>query len=227
MGPFITFEGGEGAGKSSQVERLAKRLQDAGREVQLLHEPGGTPLGEVVYGWLRDPKSRVLQRLYSRWSTSQAGPGLEPLAELFLFEAARAQLVTQVIRPALEREAVVVCDRFADSTTAYQGYGRGLPLDQVMQANAIATGGLKPDLTILLDVPPEVGLGRTRGADHRMEQEGLAFHVKVREGYQTLVRQEPERFLVLDAQRPIDELEGAIWERVSLLLDTHPSAESR
>ena len=175
-------------------------------------------MGEVVYTWLRDPSSRMLQRLYSRWATTQAGPTLEPLAELFLFEAARAQLVTQVIRPALEGETIVICDRFADSTTAYQGYGRGLPLEQVIQANAIATGGLTPSLTVLLDVPPEVGLGRTRGADHRMEQEGLAFHRKVREGYAAIAKAAPERFLVLDAQRSIEELEEAIWERVQTVL---------
>ncbi|MBI4236431.1 MAG: dTMP kinase [Chloroflexi bacterium] len=218
MAPLITFEGGEGAGKSTQAQRFVERLRAASQSALLLHEPGGTPLGEVVYGWLRDPDSRALRRLFSRWSGTRTWLPLDPWAELFLFAAARAQLVSQVIRPALGREEVVVCDRFADSTTAYQGYGRGLPLERVAQVNAIATGGLRPALTILLDLPPEIGLARTRGQGHRMEGEGVAFHHRVRQGYLAIAREEPERFLVLDAQQPADELAERVWERVQQLL---------
>jgi len=212
---FITFEGGEGAGKSSQVELLGDSVKAQGYDVELLHEPGGTPLGEMVYSWISDPDSRVLKRLYSRWSQSTAAINLDSLAELFLFESARAQLVNQVIKPALERGDIVICDRFSDSTLAYQGYGRGLEIDQVKKINDIATDGLIPNLTILLDVPPEIGLQRTRGKNHRMENEGLLFHEKVRQGYHQLSAQEPERFLILDGTKDKKYIQSKIWERVS------------
>jgi dTMP kinase len=140
---------------------------------------------------------------------------LDELAELFLFESARAQLVNQVIKPSLEQGLVVICDRFSDSTLAYQGYGRGLEIDQVRKINDIATGGLRPNLTILLDVPPTIGLERTRGKNHRMENEGLLFHDKVRQGYRTISSEEPERFFVLDGTKNMGYIQSAIWERVS------------
>ncbi|MDA1097021.1 MAG: dTMP kinase [Chloroflexi bacterium] len=183
MSALITFEGGEGAGKSSQVRRLASRVESSGVDVLRFHEPGGTPFGDAIYALLRDPTSRTLRRLYRHWIGIETGASVDPLAELFLFEAARAQLVAREIRPALTRGVVVLGDRFTDSTPAYQGHGRFLPLDMVHQANDMATGGLRPSLTILLDVPPELGLSRTRGADHRMEQEGTEFHERVRRGY--------------------------------------------
>jgi dTMP kinase len=220
-GPLITFEGGEGAGKSSQALRLAERLRASGYRVLSLHEPGGTPLGDAVYGWLRDPGSRALQRLYTHWASEYAGQAvLAPLAELFLFEAARAQLMAQVLRPALEDGRVVVCDRFTDSTTAYQGYGRGIPLEQVEQANNLATGGLRPALTFLFDLSPEAGLARTRGPDHRMEREGIAFHRRVRDGYLAIAKREPQRVVIVDATRPMDEIERQVWERVEQALSS-------
>lgn len=225
IGLFITFEGGEGAGKSTQVQRLLARLRDASQPAFTLHEPGGTPLGETIYAWLKDPNSRILRRLYSRWARTDAGPTVDPRSELFLFAAARAQLVSQIIRPSLLRGEVVICDRFADSTTAYQGYGRGLPLKEVGHVNAIATQGLCPVLTVLLDLPPEVGLVRTRGQGHRMESEGLDFHRRVRQGYLEIARGEPERFLVLDAQLPADEIATCVWDRVAKLLPVHPSSQ--
>ncbi|MFL2640368.1 MAG: dTMP kinase [Dehalococcoidia bacterium] len=212
---FITFEGGEGAGKSSQVDLLGESIKEKGYDVKLLHEPGGTPLGEMIYSWISDPDSRVLKRLYSRWSSSQKATHLDSLAELFLFESARAQLVNQVIKPSLEQGQVVICDRFSDSTIAYQGYGRGLEIDHVRRINDIATGGLKPDLTILLDVPPKIGLQRTRGKNHRMENEGLLFHDKVRKGYDAISSEEPERFFILDGTKDKNYIQAAIWERVS------------
>ena len=216
---FITFEGGEGAGKSSQVDLLGESIKEQGYDVKLLHEPGGTPLGEMVYSWISDPDSRVLKRLYSRWSSSEKATHLDGLAELFLFESARAQLVNQVIKPSLEQGQVVICDRFSDSTLAYQGYGRGLEIDQVRKINDIATGGLRPNLTILLDVPPQIGLQRTRGKNHRMENEGLLFHDKVRQGYHAISSEEPDRFFILDGTKNIDYIQSAIWERVSKALN--------
>ncbi len=167
----------------------------------LTHEPGGTPLGEVVRRWL---KSR---------------PGTEPVAELFLFMAARAQLVRQVLRPALERGQVVVCDRFGASTVAYQGYGRGLELGLIQQLNGWATGGLAPDLTVLLDVPVEVGMGRkAKPGNDVFEGAGLEFHRRVREGYLAQARQEPQRWLVVDGSRPRREVAEVVWRRVEPLV---------
>ena len=215
---FITFEGGEGAGKSTQVGRLTRRLQDSGQTVVQLREPGGTPFGEAIYGMLQDPSSKTLRSLYHRWVGTEGEPPLEPLAELFLFEAARAQLIAQEITPALDSGRVVVSDRFADSTTAYQGYGRGLPLDVVSNANLMATGGLTPSLTVLLDISPDEGLRRSRGPEHRMEQQGLEFHERVRQGYLTIASAEPSRFLVIDACEPLDSIAESIWQTVESLL---------
>jgi dTMP kinase len=220
---FITFEGGEGAGKSSQLKFLSESLQKIGYETILLHEPGGTPLGEIVYSWISDPDSRVLKRLYSRWTTNQDAQDLDPLAELFLFEAARAQLVKQVIKPSLENELIVICDRFSDSTIAYQGYGRGLDIATIQAINNIATDNLKPDLTILLDVPPEIGLKRTRGQNHRMEQQGLAFHKKVQSGYLKIATEEPDRFIIIDALKSIQEINQLVWGHVQKRLTDQKS----
>lgn len=187
-GFFVALEGGEGAGKSSLLRALGERLQGRGREVVLTREPGGTPLGERVRGIILG-------------QDDAAGP----LAELLLFEAARAQLVATVIRPALERGATVLCDRFGASSIAYQGYGRGLARDMVERANAIATGGLTPDITLLLDLPVEAGLARRAGAGgaNHFDRSDVAFHERVRAGFLALAAEDPGRWRVIDAARPL------------------------
>ena len=202
-GVLITFEGGEGGGKSTQAELLGTWLADQGYEVVLAREPGTTQVGEIV--------RRIL--------LEEAPDHLAPEAELALYVAARAQLVAEVVLPALKAGRVVVLDRFADSSVAYQGYGRGLQPERVVEMNRWATSGLEPDLTILMDVPPEVESGRLgdRPRD-RLERAGRSFHDRVREGYRALAGKEPDRFFVVDAGRPIDEIQGAIRKRVGELL---------
>ncbi len=181
-GLFITLEGCEGSGKSTQMAHLAALLQQAGADVYALREPGGTAVGEQVREILLSP----------------AHQGMDAVTEVLLYEAARAEHVAHVIRPALEAGAIVVCDRFADSSTAYQGYGRGLDLAMVRSLNDWATGALVPDCTLILDVPPAEGLALAthEGAD-RLEREAIAFHERVREGYLAMAREEPERFVVI------------------------------
>ena len=205
-GLFITLEGGEGAGKSLQAAALARRIEEAGRTVSRTREPGGTPLGERLRDLLLD------------LSSSEAE--IDPLTEAVLFAAARAQLVTSVVRPALERGDVVVCDRFADSTAAYQGYGRGVDLATIEQLHAIACGGLRPHLTVLLDLPVVEGLGRKRSSEHadRFAREDEAFHERVRRGYLALATAEPNRWLVIDARQAPDAVTEAIWPRVATLV---------
>ena len=207
-GIFITLEGGEGAGKSVQAEALACRIEARGLTVVRTREPGGTPLGERLREILLD------------LSPGGTNPALDPMTETLLFVAARAELVTGVIAPALGRDEVVVCDRFADSTLAYQGYGRGVELAAIDQLNDIATQGLRPDLTVLLDLPVAEGLARTRmaGQADRFGRENEAFHKRVREGYRALAAEEPERWLVVDASEPVDMVTDAIWRRVDILL---------
>lgn len=180
-GLLITLEGGEGSGKSTLAQALADRLAGGGYSVCLTREPGGTELGQAV------------QRLLEG---DHAPP---PLTELLLFVADRAQHVNEVIAPALAASKIVICDRFADSTLAYQGFGRGLDADLIRRLNAEATGGLKPDLTVLLDLPPEAGLGREGAQLDVTGRESLDFHRRVREGFLALAREEPERFVVIDA----------------------------
>ncbi len=195
---FITFEGGEGCGKSLQSRALYRWLLKRSIPVILIHEPGGTPLGEKIRRLLKRGKSEI-----------------SPLAELFLFNASRSQLVTNVIQPNLKQGKVVICDRFADSTIAYQGYGRGLDLKVVKELNHIAVQGLKPDLTILLDVPVEIGLARkSKGSPDRFEREDLDFHQRVRDGFLRLATKEPKRFLVVDATQKRESVFETIRERV-------------
>ena len=200
---FITFEGGEGCGKSTQARALYKRLSRLGIPVISTHEPGGTVLGNEI--------RRCLKR-------SREGD-ISPEAELLRFAASRAQLAGEVIQPALKGGQVVICDRYADSTTAYQGYGRGIDLSITHSFNAIATQGLQADLTLLLDIPPKEGLTRkgSKRAD-RFEQEELAFHQKVREGYLQMAAAEPQRWMIIDAMLPKERIEQLIWERVAQLL---------
>jgi dTMP kinase len=202
-GLFITLEGGEGSGKSTQAQALKALLEDAGRNVTVTREPAGCPLGQRVRELLND---RSLK--------------LTPWSEFLLFAAARAQHVAEVIRPALDRGEVVICDRFGDSSVAYQGYGRGLSVDDVREANRIATQGLVPDLTVLLNVPVETGLGRKAGekAPDRIGQEGAQFHERVRQGYLAMAAQEPDRFLVRDGTLPPEEITRTIRRRLESLL---------
>ena len=203
MALFITFEGGEGSGKTYQAKALYRRLLRLAVPALLVHEPGSTSLGRKLAGWLK-------------WAE---GTVISPSAELLMFNASRAQLVDEVIKPGLESGQVVICDRYADSTVAYQGYGRGLDLETVGVINNAATRGLKPDLTLLLDMPAEVGFARKRGSRRdRFEEEDRDFHRRVREGYLKLAAEDPGRWLVIDGSKPKAKIGEIIWQRVSRLL---------
>ncbi len=197
-GCLIVFEGPEGAGKSTQIERLTRRLRDAEVPVTATREPGGTATGDAIRDILL-----------------HADLAIEPLVEFLLYSASRAQHVRERIRPALERGEVVVSDRFAGASVAYQGYGRGLDLEFIEALNRRATDGLEPDLTILLDLDPAEGLRRVgaRGAHDRLERAGLAFHQRVREGFLTQARHSAS-WLVLDASQDPDRTAAAVWEAV-------------
>jgi dTMP kinase len=202
LGLFITFEGGEGCGKSTQAKVLWNKFRQQNIPVVLTHEPGGTPLGNE------------LRRLLKREKTDS----ISVQAELLLFAASRAQLGSEVILPALKEGKVVICDRFSHSTSAYQGYGRGLDLDLIEMINNWATQNLKPDITILLDTPPEKGLARKRILKDRFELEQMSFHRRVRQGYLEMAASEPERWLVIDAMLSKRKVSTIIWEKVSGLL---------
>ena len=207
-GKFITFEGPEGGGKSTHIRLLAERLRAEGRTVLVTREPGGTPLAEKIRGLVREelddpPVTR---------------------SEVLLFLAARAQVVSQVIRPALARGEWVLCDRFADSTFAYQGYGRGIDVGLLRNFNDFATEGLVPDLTILLDVPLEVSRSRlaarqaaTATAADRIEQAGTMFHRRLREGFLELAQADPKRFAVIDSSGGVEQVAAAVAAAVSRL----------
>lgn len=224
---FITFEGGEGAGKSTQARRLTESLRSCGFEVLLTREPGGSPgaeaVRELIFQGAPDSTPRDVQA---------GGPGIgaraeqprnpwAPMAELLLFGAARAEHIETTIRPALERGAVVVCDRFADSTIAYQAYGRGLPHAEVEKICAVAAGGLEPDLTLLLEIDPAAGLARSLdrlaregSAEDLFERTELAFHERVRQGFQELRDATPHRFVSIDARLDPESLARAALETV-------------
>jgi dTMP kinase len=196
-GCFIAFEGGEGAGKSTQEGLLAAALAERGHTVVRTREPGGTPAGEAMRHVLLSPEYE----------------GLDVRAEALLFAAARGEHVARVIRPALERGDVVVCDRYIDSSVAYQGFGRELGPDRVRDLSLWATHDLLPDLTVVLDVDPSVGLARFAQRD-RLEAEPLEYHQSVRSAFLALADAEPSRYLVLDASLPVDVIAAAILERV-------------
>ena len=207
-GRFITFEGGEGCGKSTQVKRLKEALEREGLEVLVTREPGGTWLGEQIRSLLKDQDTDA--------------PCAR--AELLLFLASRAQQVRNVMRPALERGAWVVSDRFSDSTMAYQGYGRGLPLDVLRVANDFACEGLKPDLTVLLDVDTETSRARLRTREaatnttaDRIEQAGDAFHARLRQGFLEMAAQEPNRIVTIEASGTPDEVWEKVWKSLTPL----------
>ena len=203
-GFLITFEGSEGSGKTTQIGRLATLLTDAGYEVEVTREPGGTEIGENI---------RHLLKHHS------AGELMFPETELLLFAASRAQLVREVISPAIQKGKVVLCDRYLDSTTVYQGVARRVHEDPVRVINDFAVGYLVPDLTVVLDVPAEIGLKRikTRASDlpDRMEEENIDFYHLVREGYLVLAKSMPERFAVFDGTKDVMDLEAEIWDEVS------------
>ncbi|PZC51223.1 MAG: dTMP kinase [Chloroflexi bacterium] len=227
MGLFVVFEGLDGSGKSTQARRLYEALRSEGVSVALFHEPGGTVLGEEI--------RRLLK--------SEAITGITPLSELFLFAAARTQLIKEKLGPAITQNQVVVCDRFTASTVAYQGFGRGMSLEVVTKINDIATDGTIPDLTILLDISPEDAFERHKSrhdlskitfendislgvnqysihdnSDERFEKEPLSFHRKVHEGYAQMAQADPQRWFVLDATLTPDALTACIEEKVKKLI---------
>lgn len=198
---FITFEGLDFSGKSTQAALLVEKLRKQHRTVHFIREPGGTAISETI-------RAILLDRTHAE---------MAPAAEILLFSASRAQLVSEVIRPALRRNDVVVCDRYCDSTTAYQGYGRGLNLDDVQAINRIATGGTMPDLTIFVDIPiDEIERRKSRAGltFDRMENSGRAFYQRVQDGYRRLVHAEPDRWLCVDGLNTVQEIEAEIWSAV-------------
>lgn len=205
QGSFISFEGGEGAGKSTQIRRLAERLQAAGHDVVVTREPGGSPGAEAI-------RELLVNGSADRWS---------PVTETLLMYAARRDHVERVIRPALVEGRVVLCDRFADSTRAYQGAGGDAPASLIASLEEHVLGGTIPNLTLILDLPAEVGLRRAevRGGAARFESKGLPFHERLRAGYLEIARREPERCVVIDADAEIDAVTAAIAEAVAQRLD--------
>jgi dTMP kinase len=205
-GFFITLEGPEGSGKSTHAPRLAEYLRSKGRDVLLTREPGGTAIGDQIRAILND----------------HANTAMHPRAEILLFCASRAQLVNRMIRPHLARGGTVVCDRYSDSTLAYQGYGHGLDLGILRTISSFATGQLAPDLTLLLDLPVEIGLARRRRSDsdwNRLDALEVEFHRRVRQGYLDLSREEPERWTRINAEQPEEEVWSAILKAVSVRLE--------
>jgi dTMP kinase len=198
-GVFITIEGGEGVGKSTQARLLVDRLKGAGLPAMRTREPGGTPVGDRIRALLLDPQAHMASA-----------------TELLLYEASRAELVSAVIGPALARGESVVCDRFYDSTTAYQAFGRGLDADIIHALNMTATDGVRPDVTVYLALPIAEAMPRAtrRGAD-RMEAESLEFHRRVTEGFEAIAATEPERVLRIDASGAVDEVAARVWLAVS------------
>jgi dTMP kinase len=202
---FITLEGPEGSGKTTQIPLLVDWLHEHGCEVEVTREPGGTDIGDQIRDVLHDPVNTAM----------------DATAEILLYSADRAQHVAQCIRPALAAGKIVISDRYYDSTLAYQGYGRGLDLEMLRAITAFATGGLKPDLTLYLDIIPEEGLQRRQANEeewNRLDAETLEFHQRVRAGYMELIAQEPERWVVIDAARSVEEVqkEIRIWVKTRL-----------
>jgi len=207
-GRFITFEGGEGAGKSTQVQRLAARLKAGGHEVVTTREPGGSPGAESI-------RDIVLRGDADRWS---------PVTETLLMYAARRDHIERIIRPALERGAWVICDRFADSTRAYQGAAGGVDPGFITALETYILEATRPDLTLVFDLPAETGLERAHaraGAEMRFESKGMAFHERLRAGFQVIAAAEPDRCAVIDATASMDAVEAAVWAAVEARLAVH------
>lgn len=203
-GTFISFEGGEGAGKSTQIRRLAQRLKAEGAEVVLTREPGGSPGAEQI-------RDLILNGEVDRWS---------PITETLLMYAARRDHVERVIRPALDQGAVVLCDRFADSTRAYQGAGGEAPIALIKALEDHVLGRTTPDLTLVFDLPAEIGLARAlaRGGEARFESKGLEFHRRLGEAFLEIARREPERCVVIEANDTVDAVWADVWDAVSTRL---------
>ena len=197
---FITLEGPEGSGKTCQIAKLAEFLTESGYPVFATREPGGTPIGDQIRGVLSDMQNIEMH----------------PNTEILLFQASRAQLVEKEIRPRLEKEEIILCDRYADSTLAYQGYGHGVDMEKLLSVVNFATGGLKPDLTLFLDVDVEIGLKRRSqdGDWNRLDDYALAFHQRVRQGYFELATAEPQRWVRIDAEKPAEVVQQAIQQVV-------------
>jgi len=202
---FITFEGIDGSGKTSQIIKLIERLENLGYDVLSLREPGGNTVSEKI-----------------RETLLSSSNDITPRAELFLFLASRSQLVEKVIRPALLQGKLVICDRYIDSSVAYQGYGRGIPVKEVQECNKIATGNLVPEITFYLDLSPEMASDRTVNRSHetldRIEKSGNSFFEKARQGYIQISINEPERFIRLDAGAQVDEIHQKIWNYISKII---------
>jgi dTMP kinase len=204
MSLFITFEGGEGSGKSLQSKKLFRKFEKMAIPTILIQEPGGTPLGRKIRNLLKH----------------SSGISISPVAELLLFNASRCQLVQDVIQPALNENKIVICDRFSDSTLAYQSYGRGIDFAEVSAINKLAESGLKPDLTFLFDVPPEIGLARKNAeANDRFEKEKLSFHQKVRKGFLELATSDQRRWTIIDATLPPEKISLMVWQKVLSFID--------
>ena len=216
MGFFITFEGIEGCGKTTQLRLLKERLQASGEQVTATREPGGCPIADQMRAILLDAGNCAIT----------------PLSELLLYAAARAQHVQEIIVPALARGEIVLCDRFTDATVSYQGHGRGLDLDTISQLNRLATGGVEPKLTLLIDCPVEIGLGRAlarieagSGArEERFELESRRFHERVRQGYLGLAAAFPERFVVIDGSGDVAQTERLVNEALSTRIPVRDAA---
>lgn len=204
-GLFITFEGGDGSGKSTQIELLEDYFKEIGYKVYITREPGGTKIGEEI-------RKVILNKEYTEMADQ---------TEALLYAAARAQHVVEFILPKMKVNEIVICDRFVDSSLAYQGYARGLGVEQIRTINAFATGGLQPDLTILLDVSPEEGIDRKSSQQNldRLELEKKAFHQRVRDGYLMLSEAERDRILVIDGLKTIEEIHEIVIKRVTALID--------
>ena len=208
MSLFITFEGPDGSGKTTQARLLVEYLQARGDPVIYTREPGGTEISEQIRQVILSTRNKAMQRE----------------AEVLLFSAARAQIVAELIRPALAAGKLVICDRYADSTMAYQGFGLGLDLDALRAITRFATGGLVPALTFYVDVPAEIGLARRhRGETNRLDQKDVAYHTRVRNGYLELARAEPHRFIVVDGTRTIDAVQQEIRARMLSELNVRQS----
>ena len=215
-GLFITFEGGEGAGKGTQLSRLADRLRALNHEVVCTREPGGTPEAEKI-------RDLLVQRDGGNWI---------PMAEILLFFAARVQHVEQKIKPAIALGNIVISDRFTDSTRAYQAYGRGMDLDLIDRTDVLALSGFKPDLTLIFDIDPAIGLARSqkgmsestdakRQTEDRFEQVKFDFHTRLRQGYLDIASREPDRCVVINAARPVDDVAQDVWKTVEQRLIAH------
>jgi dTMP kinase len=212
MSLFVTFEGPEGSGKTTQIRLLRTCLKEEGYPVYQTREPGGTCIGDQIRQVLHDTANREIRAT----------------TEILLFSASRAQLVEEVIRPTLSHGQIVLCDRYAESTLAYQGYGRRLDLEALRAITAFATGGLRPDLIVYLDLPVEEGLHRKRRAHetgddewNRLDQEPVDFHRRVRQGYLRLAEEEPDRWLIVDARQPVEAIQGQIRQAVQSRLAGH------